>query len=221
MEWWEDAKKLTEVRKARNVSQARLARMAGVTASLICQIEKGTKPLTKEVAQKVWDALAELEYGRRKVAEAMAQLAKPTKLSRLKGGPWADAEMEEMQKNMDALAVLHGMGVDKTPERLAKEEAELLRKENERLRQAEKARMAQDRIKDRLIDALQEQAKIQRELIALHGELRHVETQKTVDLQQRIAEYRDLLGLATAEAIARSDADEQREKILSVKDEHE
>jgi transcriptional regulator with XRE-family HTH domain len=181
MEWWEDAKKLTEVRKARNVSQARLARMAGVTASLICQIEKGTKPLTKEVAQKVWDALADVRFE---------------------------------QKDLNALKT---MGVDKTPEAMAREEAESLRKENERLRNAEKAMSVQDRLKDKYIDALRELVKIQSELIAAHAELRHAETEKRKDLEQRVAEYKDLLGLETNAVVARSDADEQREKILSAK----
>jgi transcriptional regulator with XRE-family HTH domain len=91
----------------------------------------------------------------------------------------------------------------------------------QRLHGAEKAKATQERIKDRLIQALDELVNIQNELIAAHAELRQVETKKREDLEKRIAEYRDLLGLETDAAIARSNADEQREKILTGKGKEE
>ena|SRR5215472_17139310 len=89
--------------------------------------------------------------------------------------------------------------------------------EAQRLHDAERAKATQERIKDRLIEALRELVNIQNALISRHGELRQLETKKREDLEQRIAEYRDLLGLETEAAVARSNADEQREKILSTK----
>jgi transcriptional regulator with XRE-family HTH domain len=89
--------------------------------------------------------------------------------------------------------------------------------EAQRVRDAERAKVTQDRIKDRLIEALDKLVNIQNELIAAHTELRHAEAKKREELEQRIAEYRDLLGLETDAAVARSNADERREKILSTK----
>ncbi len=49
--------KIAKLREAKNVSQAALAEEVGITRSMLCQIERGTKTVTLPLAVQIVKAL--------------------------------------------------------------------------------------------------------------------------------------------------------------------
>jgi transcriptional regulator with XRE-family HTH domain len=64
-----------------------------------------------------------------------------------------------------------------------------------------------------LVESYREQVKYMKEIIGAHEEWGSERDAKIAELEARIAEYRDLLGLETDAVVSRSQADEKREEL--------
>jgi len=82
------------------------------------------------------------------------------------------------------------------------------------------AQDTQDRVKDKLIENLQQLVDALKGMIGIHEERESKKDAKIAELEARIAEYRDLLGLETDAAVSRAKADEKREEIVAQSSEH-
>jgi transcriptional regulator with XRE-family HTH domain len=198
----------------RSFSQAELAARAELNQSTISLFENGYVNLDADELVRLKTALNAFVREKLSTQPAFPKLSTQPAFPKLSTQPafpklsTQPAFPQRAQK--DQLRSLLGGNV--TTQWFAQKE-----QESQRLRDTDNARATQDRIKDKLIEALRELVGIQNELIAAHVELRKTEATKRAELETRITEYRDLLGLETDAVVARSNADEQREKILSTK----
>ena len=101
LKWYENPKELRRYRKELGLTQAQLASKAHVKLSLIADIESGRRRFTKKAQGPVWDALADVQSERRKIAELKSAL-QPLPLASLMGAaPNAFATYREACSRME------------------------------------------------------------------------------------------------------------------------
>jgi len=126
--WFEDHRHLAEARRKRGITQAELAKEAGISQRLVSAIERGTRSFLEP--KRLWEALAEIEVRRRIRAEKqLPKFEQPPKsrLSSLIGATASKVESEKPAEPLNAWGIINALGLDKS-------EAQSLREENEDLK---------------------------------------------------------------------------------------
>ena len=197
--WYEDPAVLRERRTHLKITQAQLAKRAGLSQAYVSEIEKGTRPFTPEVAKRLWTAYADIRY-ELKPKQEKKKVGVP--LSLLMGG--------------DTFASLEALGFDKTPEQKLQEDNDSLMKRISELEESVRAKDALKKICDKLIEIQQCQIKIAGELVEAYQGLSEEQKEENAELARRNAEYCDLLGLEAKAGIAAIERDEAVEKAVAM-----
>lgn len=72
LKWYEDPKVLKDARKKYGITQAQLAKRAGVKLSLIANIESGRRRLSEDIRKPIWEAIGDI-HGERQAEIAAAE----------------------------------------------------------------------------------------------------------------------------------------------------
>jgi transcriptional regulator with XRE-family HTH domain len=169
-------------------------------------------PFAQEVSMPKLRWFEDPEVLRKKRKELGITQHDLAKLAKVKRSLISDIEAERrlLTKDVggplwDALANVHIERLKVTPEweKIVEEERQKLEEERKDSKKIglknlmAPAEATQDRVKDKLIEAQQEVIRIQNELISAHKDWGIEKDAKITELETRIAELRDLLGLET------------------------
>jgi transcriptional regulator with XRE-family HTH domain len=204
--WYEDPTVLRDRRTRLKITQAQLAKAAGLSQAYISEIEKGTRPFSYELAERLWNALMEIKAKRK----GDAKTASTNSESSL---PVPGTLQWLMSSSSQKIRSLEALGLDKTPEERLREENVALKAKIAALEEQAKTKDALSRIKDRLIEVQKNQIRICDELIDLSTKFTGEQAAENTLLAERNAEYSELLGLESKVAIAVQERDEAREKV--------
>jgi transcriptional regulator with XRE-family HTH domain len=196
--WYEDPAVLRERRTRLKITQAQLAKRAGLSQAYVSEIEKGTRPFTPDVAERLWTAYADIRYE-----------LKPKHPRKKAGIPLASL------MRGDTFASLSALGLDKTPEEHLQEENNIFKERIAALEESVRAKDALRKISDKLIEVQQRQIAIADELVEAYQGLTKEQKEEIADLARRNAEYCDLLGLEAKAAVAVQERDEAVEKAVA------
>lgn len=187
--WFEDHRHLAEARRKRGITQAELAKEAGISQRLVSAIERGTRSFLEP--KRLWEALAEIEVRRRIRAEKqLPKFEQPPKsrLSSLIGATASKVESEKPAEPLNAWGIINALGLDKS-------EAQSLREENEDL----KAQLKTEREL--------------RELLERKDAWFVPMIEKIEALEKSNAQLLELLGIKTEEGILHWKGEELKEQI--------
>ena len=155
------------------LSQAELARQAGIAQETISRIESGTRNLTPRIFALLADAI-DKAFDKKRVEAA-------------KSVPFSSIVLPEHPERITSLSLL-------SPEE-------------------ERSQETHERVQSKLIEAMSNLIRVLEEELALRGERETKQVRKIANLEKRIREYRDLLGLETIATVSRVEADELRESL--------
>jgi transcriptional regulator with XRE-family HTH domain len=184
MRWFEDPKKIVEVRKRLGLTQTALAKLSKIDRAIIANIETGRRKFADDISKRLWETLAAVEIERMKGTDKWQKLvaAERRKL---------DERFNSLKRQPDGLPLATLAGADTGAKAFADYQ--------------ESCRQMEQQYGPRWREVFREIADLQREKIDLE--------ERIADSEKRLAELRDLLAIETASALKASEAKELRQRI--------